>query len=102
MYYIYRLRCGDGSLYAGITTDPARRLAAHQGRGGRGAKYTASRGAGRMEGVWTAPDRSAASRLEYRLKQLTRAEKERLLRGDPPPGLELAGCTRISPPEGES
>ena len=55
-----------------------------------------------MEGVWTAPDRSAASRLEYRLKQLTRAEKERLLRGDPPPELELAGCTRISPPEGES
>ena len=102
MYYIYLLRCGDGSLYAGITTDPARRLAEHQGQGGRGAKYTASRGALRMEGVWTAPDRSAASRLEYRLKQFTRAEKDRLLRGDPPPGLELAGCTRISPPEGES
>ena len=48
MYYVYMLRCGDGSLYTGITTDPVRRFAEHQGQGGRGAKYTAARRAVRM------------------------------------------------------
>ena len=41
-YYLYILRCGDNSLYTGITTDVARRLAAHQS--GKGAKYTRGRG----------------------------------------------------------
>lgn len=98
MYYVYLLRCGDGSLYAGITTDPARRLAEHQGRGGRGARYTAARRALRMEGVWTAEDRSSASRLEYRFKRLTRAEKETLLRNGTVPGLDLSGHSRMDPP----
>ena len=41
MYLVYILRCGDGSLYTGITNDLSRRLAAHSS--GRGAKYTRSR-----------------------------------------------------------
>ena len=40
-YWVYLLRCGDGSLYTGCTNDLARRLRAHQS--GRGAKYTRSR-----------------------------------------------------------
>ena len=80
MYYVYLLRCADGTLYTGITTDPARRLAEH--RSGHGAKYTAAHAAVRFEGLFSAPDRAAASRLEYRIKQLTRTEKERLIHED--------------------
>lgn len=91
MYYVYLLRCADGTLYTGITTDPARRLAEH--RSGHGAKYTAAHAAVRFEGLFSAPDRAAASRLEYRIKQLAREDKERLLRGEAP--LDLAGYDRV-------
>ena len=40
-WHVYVARCGDGTLYTGITTDPARREAAHNA--GRGASYTRSR-----------------------------------------------------------
>lgn len=79
MYYVYILRCGDGKLYTGITTDPARRLAEHNGQGGRGAKCTAARRPVTMAACWEAGDRSAASRLESRIKKLRRPEKERLI-----------------------
>lgn len=95
MYYVYLLRCGDGSLYTGITTDLARRFAEHQGHGGRGAKYTAGRRAVSIEGAWLAADRSGASQLEYRIKQRTKAEKLALLRGETIPGLDLAPYQRI-------
>ena len=77
-WYVYILRCGDGTLYTGITDDVLRRLAAH--RAGRGAKYT--RGRGPLELVWQeeVPDKSAALRREYQLKQLSRSEKEQLIR----------------------
>lgn len=81
MYYTYLLRCADGSLYAGITTDPARRFAQHAGIRTGGAKYTASRQPVRMEAVWRTFDRSTASRLEYQLKHLTKPEKEQLAAG---------------------
>ena len=79
-WYVYILRCGDGTLYTGITDDVSRRLAAH--RSGRGAKYT--RGRGPLELVWQeqVPDRSAALRREYQIKQMTRAEKEALIAKD--------------------
>ena len=75
-WYVYILRCGDGSLYTGITDDVDKRLAAH--RAGKGAKYT--RGRGPLELVYTedCPDRSASSRREYEIKHMTRAEKLRL------------------------
>jgi putative endonuclease len=79
VYYVYILRCGDGKLYTGITTDPARRLAEHNGQGGRGAKYTATRRPVTMVGCWEAGDRASASRLEWRIKALKRPEKERLI-----------------------
>ena len=81
MYYTYLLRCADGSLYAGITTDPARRFAQHAGKRAGGAKYTAHRRPTRMEAVWRTGDRAAASRLEYQLKHLTKPDKERLAAG---------------------
>ena len=76
-WYVYMLRCGDGSLYTGVTDSVERRLAAH--RSGKGAKYT--RGRGPLELAYTeeVPDRSAALRREYQIKSLSRSEKERLV-----------------------
>jgi putative endonuclease len=71
--YVYLLRCRDGSLYCGWTTDPERRLRQHEN--GIASRYTRRRRP--VEMVWTVAvaDRSAALREEYRIKQLTRAEK---------------------------
>ena len=81
-WYVYLLRCGDGTLYAGATTDVESRLAAH--RAGKGARYT--RGRGPLELVHCEPhrDRSAALRRECELKALRRVEKLALL-GDKRP-----------------
>ena len=78
-WYVYILRCGDGTLYTGVTDDVPRRLAAH--RSGKGAKYT--RGRGPLELVYQeeVPDRSAALKREIEIKRLTRQEKERLIKG---------------------
>ena len=78
MWYLYILRCGDGTLYTGITTDVARRLEEH--RQGRGAKYT--RGRGPLELVYQEEcgTHSRALKREYAVKQLTREEKEQLIR----------------------
>ena len=73
---VYLLRCGYGTLYTGITDDLPRRLAAH--RAGRGAKYTRGRGPLVVVYQEEQPDRAAASRREWAIKQLTRAEKESL------------------------
>ena len=76
MWTVYILRCGDGTLYTGITDDLPRRLAAH--RAGRGAKYTRGRGPLTLVYREEQPDRAAASRREWAIKRLTRAEKEAL------------------------
>jgi putative endonuclease len=72
-WYVYVLRCGDGTLYAGATTDVEVRLAAH--RAGKGARYT--RGRGPLALILCEPhvNRSAALRRECELKRLRRAEK---------------------------
>lgn len=72
-WYVYMLRCGDGTLYTGITDDVERRLEIH--RSGKGAKYT--RGRGPLELVYTEaqPDKSAALRREIAIKRMTRQEK---------------------------
>lgn len=74
---LYILRCGDGTLYTGITTDVERRLEEH--RAGKGAKYT--RGRGPLELVYREDcgDHSAALRRELEIKALPRGEKQRLI-----------------------
>lgn len=94
-YYTYILRCEDGSLYAGITANLARRFAEHLGQSGKGAKYTASRRPVRFEAAWESPGRAEASKLEYRLKALPKTEKERLIRGEAPENLDLSLYARI-------
>jgi putative endonuclease len=71
--FVYLLRCADGSLYCGWTTDPERRERQHQA--GKASRYTRRRRP--VELVWSAPfaDRSAAMREEVRIKRLSRAEK---------------------------
>jgi predicted GIY-YIG superfamily endonuclease len=75
---LYILRCGDGTLYTGITTDVEKRLEAH--RTGKGAKYT--RGRGPLELVYREEcgDHSAALKRELEMKKLSRQEKEAFLR----------------------
>jgi putative endonuclease len=75
--WVYILRCGDGSLYTGWSTDVQRRLAAH--RAGSASRYTASRLP--VELAWALPmaDRSAARREEARIKGLDRVAKLALI-----------------------
>ena len=77
-WYLYVLRCGDGTLYTGITTDVQARFAQH--RAGKGAKYT--RGRGPLEVVYTeeCDDHSAALKRELAVKALSREEKEKMLK----------------------
>ena len=76
---VYILRCGNGSLYTGITKDISARLEQH--RSGKGAKYT--RGRGPLELVYSeeCPDHSAALRRELQIKALPRPEKEKMIEG---------------------
>lgn len=92
-YYTYILRCEDGSLYTGITTDLRRRFSEHSG-GGKGAKYTALRRPQRFEAAWISADRAEASRLEYRIKKLSHREKEGLILGEAPDTLDISLYTR--------
>ena len=71
--FVYLLRCGDGSLYCGWTTDIPGRLKQHQA--GAASRYTRARLP--VELAWSTPmaSRSAAMREEARIKRLSRAEK---------------------------
>ncbi len=77
VWYVYILRCGDGSLYTGITLDLQRRLRAHSS--GRGARYTRSHLPVELVYYEPASDRSAALRREAAIKALPRMEKLRLM-----------------------
>lgn len=80
MWTLYLVRSADGALYTGITTDLEKRLAAHSSN--RGARRL--RGRGPLEIVFShqVGDRSTALRLEHRVKQLSKREKERLVGGE--------------------
>ncbi len=77
MYYVYILRCRDGTLYTGITPDVEKRLAAHNS--GKGAKYTRSRTPVVLVYREPQPDKSAALKREIAIKKLTRAQKLQLI-----------------------
>lgn len=75
---LYILRCGDGTLYTGITTDVARRFDEHSS--GKGAKYTRGRGPLVLVYQEECGDKSAASRREWEIKALSREEKLQLIK----------------------
>ena len=76
-YWVYILRCADGTLYTGTAADVDRRLAAHNC--GRGAKYTRSRRPAEVVYREACPDKGAALRREYAIKQLRRRDKLALI-----------------------
>lgn len=78
IWYLYILRCRDGSLYTGITTDVEKRFEAHQS--GKGAKYTRGRGPLKLIYRETCGDHSGALRRELEIKRLPREEKLKLIK----------------------
>lgn len=80
-WHLYMLRLPNGMLYTGITTDVVRRLAQHQA--GKGAKALRGKGELTLAFHCRVGDRSTALRLEYRVKQLSKAQKERLVSHPP-------------------
>ena len=76
-WWVYILRCRDGTLYAGVTTDPARRLAQHNA--GTASKYTRSRRPVAMVYRERATSHGAALRRELAIKKLSRTAKDALV-----------------------
>jgi len=79
MWYVYILECADHTFYTGITTNLDERLREHNE--GNGARYTRGRRPLRLVYSEDAGDRSEAQSREYRIKQLSRKEKSRLIAG---------------------
>lgn len=77
-WYVYLVRCQDGSLYAGITTDLVSRLRTHNT--GKGAAYTRSRLPVELVYWEPAEDRSTALRREAQIKRMSRTGKLRMVR----------------------
>lgn len=76
-YYVYLVRCADGTLYTGTSNHVERRVAAHNA--GRGAKYTRSRLPVELVYIERCQDKSTALKREAEVKGLRRVEKERLV-----------------------
>ena len=76
--YTYILRCADGTLYTGWTNDLTKRIAAHNA--GNGAKYTRSRRPVELVYYELFPTKEEAMQREYEIKQMTREQKEKLIR----------------------
>jgi len=81
MWSVYMIRCGDNSLYTGISNNVAKRFAIHQSGNAKSAKYTRHRHP--LQLVFSAEigTKSLASRVEYRIKQLSKNNKENLVKG---------------------
>ncbi len=91
-YYAYMLRCADGSLYTGFTTDIARRVRLHNGEGRGGAKYTRSRRPVTLAYLEAYEDAHTARVRECAIKRLTHAEKEALIAAQTASGERGDGC----------
>lgn len=80
MYYTYMIRCEDNSIYTGITNNLEKRMNEHISK--KGAKYTKSHNAIKVEIAWKSKDKSLACKLEYQIKRLTKTQKEDLISGE--------------------
>ena len=85
MNYTYILKCNDDTLYTGWTNNLEKRIKDHND--GKGAKYTKSHQAQKVEAVWQSREKSLAKeeamKREYAIKQLTREEKKTLIEKHP-------------------
>ena len=80
-FWVYLLKCSDGTLYAGSTTDLERRINEHNSDK-HGAKYTAGRRPVALLQAWEVKDWSSALRLERGIKKCSRTRKLRLVSGE--------------------
>ena len=78
-WYLYVIRCRDGSLYTGISTAVERRFGQHQGKGDNGSKYLKGRGPLALVFQKRVGTRSLALKVEIKVKKLSREKKERLI-----------------------
>ena len=85
MWYLYVLECKDGSYYAGITTDVARRVNEHNTDTTRASKYAWSRRPVRLLKTWEYKNRSTASKAEYAFKKLKKSDKRARINDPRPP-----------------
>ncbi|MBP9750089.1 MAG: GIY-YIG nuclease family protein [Candidatus Pacebacteria bacterium] len=83
MYYLYMVKCADGTFYTGITTDITRRVSEHN-CSPKGARYTRSRRPVQCVYTCSLPDKTTALREEIRIKRLSHERKHALAvtRGD--------------------
>lgn len=80
-YFVYIVQCADTTLYTGIACDVNQRLLEHNGEGEKaGAKYTRARRPVRIVYSCEYNNRSEAMKEEYRIKRLSRSEKESLIK----------------------
>lgn len=77
MYWVYIVRCADGTLYSGSTPQLERRIAEHNL--GKGAKYTRGRRPVILMQAWIVENRGQALQLEAFLKRFSKPEKERFI-----------------------
>ncbi|WP_432455224.1 GIY-YIG nuclease family protein [Agarivorans sp. QJM3NY_29] len=80
-WYLYILRTKHNQLYTGVSTDVARRFAEHQSGSSKGAKALRGKGPLNLEFQQGLASKQQAMRLEYKIKQLSKAQKEQLLLG---------------------
>lgn len=80
-WFVYLLRCADGSFYTGITTDVGRRVTEHNTDDALGARYTRGRRPVELVHVESAGSRSDATRRERVLKKMRRGAKLALIAG---------------------
>ncbi len=78
-YYVYMLRCEDNSIYTGITNDIKRRINEHLTKDKKCAKYTLNHNVTKLEALWQTENRVLASKLEFWIKKLSKAQKEELI-----------------------
>lgn len=77
MWWVYVLRCSDGSLYCGISNDVERRLRVHNA--GKGSRYVRSRSPASLVFSWKAGTKSDALKAEHRFKKLSKRQKENIV-----------------------
>ena len=82
IWFVYMVRCSDGTLYTGITNDLEKRIRAHNS-GKDGARYTRSRRPVKLVYSEEAGSKSNAAKLEYKIKKMTRAKKMEMINSEP-------------------
>lgn len=80
MFYVYIIRCADGSFYCGYTTDVEKRFEKH--KSGKGAKYTRSHLPLEIVYIEEFESKSDALKRECEIKSMTRSQKEKLINSD--------------------